>query len=58
MVARDRLARELLTGKACDKAIAKAAPDAVRYFVEDMGADDVERIVELSLHGAGHGGRR
>jgi len=48
-IAHDRLAQEPLQGKAYAKAIAKAAPNAVRYLIDSSGADDIERIVELSL---------
>jgi hypothetical protein len=49
MITQDFGAREPLAGKAYDKAIAKAAPSAIRYLAQGAGASDVERIVELAL---------
>jgi hypothetical protein len=47
-ISRHKLAWEPLAGKPYRKAIAKAAPNAVRYLIDVAGVDNIDRIIELS----------
>jgi len=48
-IAAAKTAAQPLKGKKLKKALAKAAPDAARYVINDLGEDAIERIIGLSL---------